>query len=106
VQKGAEVRIGGYAVARPSIAKALVDRRNGRPTWFVSAHGMYRNGGITLSWVPAGSVHLKKLGVPRTACGRNTLGWQVFWLDPPSDHLGLCVQCLEAVEHRADDAKS
>jgi hypothetical protein len=98
---------GGYSVGRPSIAKALVNRRKSGRTWFITAaHGMYRNGGGVISWVPAGSVHLKKLGVARTACGCSTLGWQVFWLDSPSDHLGLCVQCVQEVDHRADDAKS
>jgi hypothetical protein len=96
---------GGYAVGRPSMVKALVPRRARRPrTWYVTAaHGMYQSRGRTIAWIPGGPVHLKMLGVARTACGVGAIGWQVFWLGDPRGHGGMCPECLDETAEPAGE---
>lgn len=68
--------------------------------WFVTAR--HRQTGKNGEPRPWGTVHVKRLGEPTTACGLVSLGWQVFWgVRAESVLPDVCLDCREAAAQGA-----
>ena len=67
------------------------------PTWFVTApHRRQVLDGGEPAWAPYGAQHARRVGDPRTACGRVALGWVLFWEMPFASAAGRgCPACAQ-----------